>query len=72
MVFLAVITPATSPRTSSRPGWLIGVTRSYVGAQSLRAPGVEVYRGTLEEPETLRSGAENADGVIRCAFDHGA
>ncbi len=49
---------------------IIGVTRSDAGAQSLRTAGVEVHRGKLEEPETLRSGAENADAVIHCAFDH--
>ncbi len=40
------------------------------GLRPLRAAGAEVHRGTLEEPQSLRSGAAGADGVIHCAFDH--
>jgi nucleoside-diphosphate-sugar epimerase len=29
-----------------------------------------VHRGDLEDPTTLRRGAEKADAVIHCAFDH--
>jgi nucleoside-diphosphate-sugar epimerase len=49
---------------------VIGMTRSDAGAQALIDAGVEVHRGTLEEPDTLRSGAEKADAVIHTAFDH--
>lgn len=49
---------------------VIGMTRSDAGAEALRATGAEVHRGILEEPGTLTGGAEKADGVIHCAFDH--
>ncbi|MFM0061861.1 SDR family oxidoreductase [Paraburkholderia aspalathi] len=49
---------------------VIGMTRSDAGAQALIDAGAEVHRGTLEDPESLRSGAANADAVIHTAFDH--
>jgi nucleoside-diphosphate-sugar epimerase len=49
---------------------VIGVTRSDDGARALDAAGAEVHRGTLEDPESLRRGAAQADAVIHTAFDH--
>jgi nucleoside-diphosphate-sugar epimerase len=49
---------------------VLGLTRSDVGARQLKAVGVDVHRGDLEQPGTLASGAAATDAVIHCAFDH--
>jgi nucleoside-diphosphate-sugar epimerase len=49
---------------------VIGMTRSDSGAKALQTAGAEVHLGTLEEPDSLRRGAEKADAVIHTAFDH--
>ncbi len=49
---------------------VLGLTRSDAGSKQLAAVGAEAHRGDLDNPATLRSGAEKADAVIHCAFDH--
>jgi len=49
---------------------VLGLTRSEAGAQALAAAGAQAHRGSLEDPDSLRAGAAQADGVIHCAFDH--
>ena len=49
---------------------VLGLTRSDAGAAALTAKGAGVHRGTLEEPDTLCTGATQCDAVIHLAFDH--
>jgi nucleoside-diphosphate-sugar epimerase len=49
---------------------VLGLTRSAAGSEALRAAGAEAHLGKLEDPDSLRRGAAQADGVIHCAFDH--
>lgn len=49
---------------------VLGMARSEEGARALEAAGARVHRGTLEDLDSLRHGATQADGVIHTAFDH--
>ena len=49
---------------------VLGLTRSETGAEKLRAAGVEVLRGNIEDLDSLRDGAAKTDGVIHLAFNH--
>jgi nucleoside-diphosphate-sugar epimerase len=49
---------------------VLGLTRSEAGAKALTASGAEIHYGTLEDLESLRSGAAATDAVIHLAFIH--
>src|SRR5690242_17289485 len=49
---------------------VVGLARSDASAAAIAAAGAEVQRGDLDDLDSLRAGAEAADGVIHLAFIH--
>ena len=49
---------------------VLGLARSEAGAGSLAAIGAEVHQGSLENLDSLRSGAAVSDAIIHLAFIH--
>ncbi|MDE1900577.1 MAG: SDR family oxidoreductase [Alphaproteobacteria bacterium] len=49
---------------------VLGMARSDEGLQSLKAIGADVHRGSLEDLDSLKSGAAAADAVIHLGFIH--
>jgi nucleoside-diphosphate-sugar epimerase len=49
---------------------VVGLARSDENAAALKKLGAEVHRGSLQDLESLKTGAANADGVIHLAFIH--
>lgn len=49
---------------------VVGLARSNASAKALTDAGAEVHNGSLENLDSLKSGAAAADGVIHVAFIH--
>jgi nucleoside-diphosphate-sugar epimerase len=49
---------------------VLGLARCDSAAQAVEAAGAQVHRGDLDNLESLRAGAQAADGVIHLAFNH--
>jgi nucleoside-diphosphate-sugar epimerase len=49
---------------------VVGLARSEGNVATLEKLGAEVHRGSLQDLESLKSGARDADGVIHLAFIH--
>ena len=50
---------------------VVGLARSDESADALTQMGASVQRGSLDDTESLKSGAKASDGVIHLAFKHG-
>lgn len=49
---------------------VLGLTRSDAGANALTAAGAQAHRGSLDDLDSLRSAANQADGTIHCAYNN--
>ena len=49
---------------------VLGLARSEASAQALQAAGAQVHRGSLDDLDSLRRGAAQAEGVIHTAYNH--
>jgi nucleoside-diphosphate-sugar epimerase len=49
---------------------VLALARSDASARAAAAMGADVLRGDLDDPESLRTGAKDADGVVHLAFLH--
>ena len=61
---------ATTSELLANGHQVLGLARSEPNAKALQELGATVHRGSLEDLESLREGARQADGTIHLAFNH--
>ena len=61
---------AVVPELLSTGHDVVGLARSDESAASIAAAGAEIYRGSLDDPASLREGVEKCDGVIHLGYNH--
>jgi nucleoside-diphosphate-sugar epimerase len=66
------IASAVIPELLDHGHQVVGLARSDESAEAVAALGVEVRRGDLDDLDSLRAAAAEADGVIHLAFKHEA
>ncbi|MEJ1970463.1 MAG: SDR family oxidoreductase [Rhizomicrobium sp.] len=61
---------ATTKELIANGHQVVGLARSDANAEALEKLGADVHRGSLEDLDSLRKGAKQADGTIHLAFIH--
>ncbi|WP_042394652.1 SDR family oxidoreductase [Streptacidiphilus carbonis] len=65
-----LIGSAVVPELIAAGHTVLALARSDASAQAVTAAGATAFRGDLADPDSLRAGAGEADGVIHLAFGH--
>src|ERR1700733_7995721 len=66
------IAAAVIPELLNNGHQVLGLARSDASVEDVVALGAEARRGDLDDPDTLKATAAEADGVIHLAFKHDA
>jgi nucleoside-diphosphate-sugar epimerase len=61
---------STIPHLLARGHRVLGLTRSETGASALKKLGAIPHPGSLQDLESLRNGARQADAVLHLGFEH--